>query len=53
MPGMLEDGENELSDFYRPTLHLLYGRLISLQKDIDRLSKKLNLQENEMIVVND
>lgn len=42
IPEVLEDGENELPDFYRPTLHLLFGRLITLKKDIDVLNEQLN-----------
>ena len=42
IPEVLEDGENELPDLYRPTLHLLYGRLITLKADIDALNEQLN-----------
>lgn len=42
IPEVLEDGENELPDLYRPTLHLLYGRLITLKNDIDVLNEQLN-----------
>ena len=42
IPEVLEDGGNELPDFYRPTLHLLYGRLVTLKKDIDALNEQLN-----------
>lgn len=34
IPEILEDGENELADSYRPTLHRLYQRFIQLQADI-------------------
>jgi transposase len=38
LPEILEDGENELPDLYRPTLNLLYGRLCDLREDIERLN---------------
>jgi transposase len=38
LPEILEDGENELPDLYRPTLNLLYGRLCDLREDIARLN---------------
>jgi transposase len=34
IPEILEDGENELSDIYRPTLARLYERFCQLQDDI-------------------
>ena len=34
IPEILEDGENELADIYRPTLHRLYRRFMQLQEDI-------------------
>ena len=34
VPEILEDGDNELPDSYRPTLNLLYGRLCDLRDDI-------------------
>jgi len=37
IPEVLEDAENELPDLYRPTLNLLYGRLITIKDDIDAL----------------
>jgi transposase len=33
LPEILEDGDNELSDLYRPTLHRMYRRLIELRED--------------------
>jgi len=38
LPEILEDGENELPDLYRPTLNLLYGRLCGLREDLERLN---------------
>jgi hypothetical protein len=37
IPWILEDGENELPDSYRPTLNLLYERLCALRDDLDFL----------------
>ncbi len=39
IPWILEDGENELPDSYRPTLNLLYARLCQLRDDLDFLDK--------------
>ena len=47
IPLMLEDGENELPDSYRPTLHLLYGRLCQLRVDLDFLDKQIALLVKE------
>ena len=41
IPEVLEDAENELPDLYRPTLNLLYGRLITIKEDIDVLNKQI------------
>jgi transposase len=41
IPEVLEDAENELPDLYRPTLHLLYGRLITIKDDIDVLNEQI------------
>lgn len=41
IPLMLEDGENELPDSYRPTLHLLYGCLCQLRVDLEFLDKQI------------
>jgi transposase len=38
LPEILEDGENELPDLYRPTLNLLYGRLRDLRDDLEQLN---------------
>jgi len=41
IPEVLEDAENELPDLYRPTLNLLYGRLITIKDDIDVLTEQI------------
>jgi transposase len=41
IPEVLEDAENELPDLYRPTLNLLYGRLIMIKEDIDVLNEQI------------
>jgi transposase len=41
IPEVLEDAENELPDLYRPTLNLLYGRLIRIKDDIDVLTEQI------------
>jgi len=41
IPEVLEDGENELPDLYRPTLNLLYGRLCELRDDVKRLNTEI------------
>ena len=41
IPEILEDGENELPDLYRPTLHLLWRRLCELRKDIEQLDTEI------------
>ena len=41
IPEVLEDAENELPDLYRPTLNLLYGRLITIKDAIDVLNKQI------------
>lgn len=41
IPEILEDGENELSDIYRPTLARLYTRFCQLQEDIVFLDKQI------------
>jgi transposase len=38
---VLEDAENELPDLYRPTLNLLYGRLITIKEDMNVLNKQI------------
>ena len=41
IPEVLEDAENGLPDLYRPTLNLLYGRLITIKEDIDVLNEQI------------
>lgn len=41
LPDILEAGENELPDLYRPTLHLLYQRLQQLKGDILYLDQQI------------
>jgi len=41
IPWILEDGENELPDSYRPTLNLLYERLCQLRVDLEYLDKQI------------
>ncbi len=42
VPEILEDGENELPDIYRPTLHRLYGRLCDLREDLHFLDQQID-----------
>jgi transposase len=42
LPEILEDGENELSDLYRPTLHRMYTRLIELREDIEAMTREID-----------
>jgi len=39
LPEILEDGENELPDLYRPTLYLLHQRLCDLRADLEQLNQ--------------
>jgi transposase len=50
LPEVLEDGENELPDLYRPTLHLLYQRLCDLRTDLEWLNEtvKVLVEEHPM-----
>jgi transposase len=41
IPWILEDGENELPDSYRPTLNLLYQRLCALRDDLAFLDQQI------------
>jgi len=43
LPEILEDGDNELPDLYRPTLHRMYTRLVELREDIDAMTKEIGL----------
>ena len=42
LPEILEDGENEVSDLYRPTLQRLYNRMLELRGDIEAMTKEIN-----------
>jgi transposase len=42
LPEILEDGDNELPDLYRPTLHRLYSRMLELRTDIDTMTKEID-----------
>jgi transposase len=42
VPEVLEDGENELPDMYRPTLQRLYVRLCDLREDLGFLDKQID-----------
>jgi len=41
LPEILEDGENELPDLYRPTLNLLYRRLCDLREALEQLNAEI------------
>jgi len=41
VPEILEDGENELPDLYRPTLHRMYTRLLELREDIAVMTREV------------
>lgn len=41
IPEILEDGENELPDLYRPTLQLMWRRLCELRDDIKQLNTQI------------
>ena len=41
LPEILEDGDNEVPDMYRPTLHRLYVRFLELREDIDVMDKQV------------
>lgn len=47
LPEILEDGENEVSDLYRPTLHRLYQRLLELRADLDAMTREVTLLVTE------
>ena len=42
LPKLLEDGDNELPDFYRPTLHRMYQRMLELREDIGAMTKEVS-----------
>ena len=41
LPEVLEDGDNELPDLYRPTLHRMYTRLMELREDIEAMTEEV------------
>ena len=41
LPEILEDGDNEVPDMYRPTLHRLYVRFLELREDIAVMDKQV------------
>ena len=43
LPEVLEDGDNELPDLYRPTLHRMYTRLLELREQIEAMTKEVGL----------
>ena len=52
LPEVLEDGDNELPDFYRSTLHRLYGRMLDLREDIEAMTKEAEMLVKEHAVCN-
>ena len=42
LPEVLEDGDNDLPDLYRPTLHRLYGRMLELRSDIEAMTREID-----------
>ncbi len=45
LPEVLEDGDNEVPDMYRPTLHRLYVRFLELRDDI----QSMNVEVKELV----
>jgi transposase len=45
LPEILEDGDNEVPDMYRPTLHRLYRRFLELRDDI----QSMNVEVKELV----
>jgi len=41
LPEVLEDGDNELPDFYRPTLHRVHQSMLGLREDIDAMTREV------------
>jgi transposase len=41
LPEVLEDGDNEVPDMYRPTLHRLYVRFLELRSDMQEMNKQI------------
>ena len=42
LPEILEDGDNEVPDLYRPTLHRMHQRLLELREDIESMTKEVD-----------
>lgn len=47
IPRVIEDGENDLPDLYRPTLHCLFERYCFLKRDIEFLDQQVKLLVNQ------
>ena len=47
LPEILEEGDNELPDLYRPTLHLLHQRLCDLRADLEQLNETVKMLVEE------
>jgi len=43
LPEILEDGDNELPDLYRPTLHRMHQRLLELREDIEAMTREVDI----------
>jgi transposase len=43
LPEVLEDGENELPDLCRPSLHRMYTRLLELREDVEAMTKEVEV----------
>ncbi len=41
LPEILEDGDNEVPDMYRPILHRLYVRFLELRQDIHEMNQQM------------
>jgi transposase len=41
LPEVLEDGDNEMPDLYRPMLHRMYTRLLELREDIEAMTEEV------------
>lgn len=52
LPEVLEDGDNELPDLYRPTLHRMYTRLLELREDIEAMTEEVTRLVKEHPVCN-
>ena len=47
LPEILEDGDNEIPDLYRPTLHRMHARLLDLREDIEAMTKEVEILVRE------